>query len=210
MVRKGSGVRVPKRALSIACSCGVLGHASWDRALDVGSMEAFWKPPPMRSHRRNPEAVRVLVVARRADLPRAPSLQRGGLRRERVCLGLEGHPLPVWRRARMPVVKPGVRRQPPPDHRCPWTYPSGFKVTPKRAGREPLRASKSVSSAGGILWVNVTAGWAAPAGWSPVERSSAAGARTAPWRCTGGGSPGPRRMLLCQADGGWDAVGVLE
>src|SRR5450755_2934796 len=96
----------------------------------------------------------------------------------------------------MPVVKPGVPRQTSKDHCCPWTYPGGFKVAPKRAGREPLRARKSVDGAGASCGSNVTAGWATPADRSRAERSSAATARAAPSRCMWGGSPGPRGMKM--------------
>ena len=122
----------------------------------------------------------------------------------------------------MPVVKPGVPRQTSKDHCCPWTYPGGFKVAPKRAGREPLRARKSVDGAGASCGSNVTAGWATPADRSRAERSSVATARAAPSRCMWGGSPGPRRnqgavrayaewqLRLCKSHFGTEVIGATQ
>lgn len=55
-----------------------------------------------------------------------------------VALGPEVHPLPVWRRARMPVVKPGVPRKELPVDQGAWTPRCAFRVLAPLSGREAL------------------------------------------------------------------------
>ena len=113
--------------------CGVRRQALWKL---FGSLRRNRRSAgSVRSIQRRVSVGLVSVVARCADTREPAEAVPVKLGLDRECVGCpdpEVHPLPVWRRARMPVVKSGVPRREPSLHRSGWSSRRGFKVSPAR------------------------------------------------------------------------------